>query len=162
MNNPNDFDNIVFLVPKDVVEEQDYGFVLNVLDKLIKDKDTIRKNKDKVTIGFGGYDKDPREIYEIHEVRDYIKEITLRFPYWYYFCSKSDHSLRMIHMAHCRFKKFGSDAAKVDTEDFKQIMTFLFIKMNGLFEKYSLDEAELKSVSKEIEEYFSTKQIPSL
>ena len=43
MHNPNEFDNIVFLVPKIAVEEQDYDFMLSVLEKLIMDKETIQK-----------------------------------------------------------------------------------------------------------------------
>ena len=162
MINPNDFDCIVFLIPKRVVEEQDLDFMLSVLNKLLVDKHTIRKSKDKVTVGFDGYDDDPREVYEIDPIRDYLQAVTLKFPYWYYFCSKSEHSLWIILMCHCRFRKFGPGAAKVETEDFRKIMASLFINLNEFFEKYNLGEDELKSLSAQIGEYFANQQMPSI
>jgi len=157
-----DFDCIVILIPKSVIEQQDLDFTLSGLDKLLVDEETIRKSKNKLTVGFDGYDDDPREVYEVDEIRDYLQTLTKRFPYWYYFCSKSDHSLWVILLAHCRFRKFGPGAAKVDTEDFRQIMTSLFINLNEFFEKYNLGEDGLKSLTKEVGEYFSNQQIPSI
>ena len=56
MSNPNNFDHVVFLIPRDVVEQQDLDFMLSGLGKLLADEKTIRLSKDKVTIGFDGYD----------------------------------------------------------------------------------------------------------
>ncbi len=160
--NPKDFDCIVILIPKSVVEQQDLEFTMSGLDKLLVDEETIRKSKNKLTVGFDGYDDDPREIFEIDEIRDYLQAVTKKFPYWFYFCSKSEHTLWAILTAHCRFRKFGPGGAKVDIEDFKQIMSFLFIKLNEFYREHNLDENDLVSLSKEIEEYFSTQQMPTV
>jgi len=160
--NPKDFDCIVILIPKSVVEQQDLDFTISGLEKLLVDEETIRKSKNKLTVGFDGYDDDPRELYEIDEVKDYIQAITVKFPYWLYFCSTKDHSLWIILMAHCRFRKFGPGAAKVETEDARKIMAYLFSNLNEFFNKHNLGESELKSLTKEVGEYFASHKIPSL
>lgn len=162
MTNPNDFDAIVILVPRRVVEDLDLDFMLISLQDLTKDIETIRKSKNKVTIGFDGFDDDPREAFEIHEIRDYLKALTIKFPYWFYFCSKCDHTLWVLLLSQCRYKKYGPGGAKVEIEDLKEMMKFLFINLNDFYEKYNLSEFELESLSKEIGEYFANQKIPSL
>ena len=76
--NPNDFDCIVIFIPKSVIEQQDLDFTLSGLENLLVDDETIRKSKGKVVIGFDVYDDDTWELYEIDEVRDYIKALTLK------------------------------------------------------------------------------------
>jgi hypothetical protein len=160
--NPKDFDCIVLLIPKSVVEQQDLDFTLSGLEKLLVNEETIQKSKNKLTVGFDGYDDDPRELYEIDEVRDYIQAITEKFPYWFYFCSTKDHSLWIILMAHCKFRKFGPGAAKVETKDARKIMAYLFSNLNEFLEKHNLGQSELKSLTKEIREYFSSHIIPTV
>jgi len=160
--NPKDFDCIVIFIPKSVVEQQDLDFTISGLEKLLVDEETIRKSKNKLTVGFDGYDDDPRELYEIDEVRDYIQSITVKFPYWFYFCSTRDHSLWIILLAHCRLRKFGPGAAKIETDDAAKIMSYLFSNLNDFYRKHSLDESELVLTSKEVGEYFASHKIPSV
>lgn len=159
---PKDFDCIVILIPRSVVEQQDLDFTLSGLDKLLVDEETIRKSKNKLTLGIDGYDDDPREVYEIQEIRDYIQAITVKFPYWFYFCSTKDHSLWIILLAHCRFRKFGPGAAKIETGDAGKIMASLFRNLNDFYRKYNLDESELALISREVGEYFASHKIPTV
>ncbi len=159
---PKDFDCIVILIPKSVVEQQDLDFTLSGLDKLLVDEETIRKSKNKLTVGFDGYDDDPRELYEIDEVKDYIRAITVKFPYWFYFFSTKDHSLWVILLAHCRFRKFGPGGAKIENEDARKIMGYLFSKLNDFYRKHNLDESELALISRGVGEYFASHKIPSI
>lgn len=48
------------------------------------------KVKNKVIITFSGYEKDLREIYEIPEVREYVRLLFERHPYLFYFLSPID------------------------------------------------------------------------
>ena len=160
MSNPNNFDHVVFLIPRDVVEQQDLDFMLSGLGKLLADEKTIRLSKDKVTIGFDGYDDDAREVYEVQEIREYIKAVTLRFPHWFYFCSKQDHTLWILLMAQCRFRKFGPGVAKVLTEDAEEIYSFLLTDLLEFCKKNNLSEKEFASTSLEISKYFETQRIP--
>lgn len=162
MINPNDFDCIVFLIPKSVVEEQDLDFMLSGLQKLIKNEETIRKSKNKVTIGFDGYDDDPREVYDIDEIRSYIQDVSLKFPYWFYFCNTKDHSLWIILLAHCRFRKFGPGVAKVLNEDAKKTYNVFLANLINFYEEHNLCQTDFVLLSKDVCNYFESRQIPSL
>jgi len=164
-NSQNDnFDFAMFGIPKNVVEEMNLDYMLkDGLDKLVESQEMIKKCKNKVMILFDGYNEDRREIYEIFEVRDYIQALTLDFPYWFYFCSTDpkDGTLRVIHLAHCRFKNFGPGGAKVNVEDANKNYDFLLQHLIDFYSKYNLDKADLKIRITEVADYFrNSKVIP--
>ncbi len=158
---PKDFDCIVILIPKSVIEQQDLDFTLSGLNKLLIDRETIRKSRGKLIVGIDGYDDDSREVYEILEVREYIQSVTFKFPYWFHFCSTKDHCLWIIFLSHCRFRKFGPGAAKIESEDVVKLMEYLFSHLNGFYRKHNLDESELISISRDVGEYFANPEMPS-
>ena len=71
-------DKIILFIPKKIIEANDYSFVLKIFDDVLKDPALIRKFKNQVTIGFDGYDDEPKEVFEINEVRNYIQHLSLR------------------------------------------------------------------------------------
>ena len=160
--NPNDFDCIVIFIPKSVIEQQDLDFTLSGLENLLVDDETIRKSKGKVVIGFDGYDDDTRELYEIDEVRDYIQALTLKFPYWFYFCNTNDHSLWIILLAHCKFRKSGPGIANIVNKDAEEIYSALLASLLNFYKKHNIDESEFAVLSKEVGEYFASQRIPTI
>ena len=43
----------------------------------------LSTNAGKLLIGIDGYDKDPRELYEIDEVRSFIQSLAAEIPWWF-------------------------------------------------------------------------------
>ncbi len=159
MINPilNHFDNIVFFIPKEIIEKKDYSFVLSKMDELSKDEFSIRKFKNAISLGFDGYDSDQREVYEIIEIRSYINQVTNEFPYWFYFFNLNDHSLWIIMLALCRYEKSGPGKAEINKVDFGRMMAFLFNKLNSFYLEHGLAESELDILSKQIGDYFENR-----
>ena len=160
--NPKDFDLAILLIPRSVVEQQDLDFTLSGLEKFLVNEETIRKSKNKLTVGFDGYDDDPRELYEIDEVKDYIRAITLKFPYWFYFCSTTNDSLWVIFVAHCKFRKFGPGGVKILTEDAVVIYNTLYNNLIDFYKKHNLSNSEFALLSKELAEYFASHKLPAV
>jgi hypothetical protein len=73
----------------EVVEKNFYG--IHVLLKLLLASDEmIHKCQNKLVLTIFGYDSDPRELFEISEVRQWMKEAFSIFKYWGYFaCMES-------------------------------------------------------------------------
>jgi hypothetical protein len=51
--------------------------------------ETAKKFFERVEIGFSGYNQDPRELYEIVEVRHCINKLDDQFPFWLIFPHKT-------------------------------------------------------------------------
>lgn len=47
-------------------------------------------------LNFDGWDEDPRELYEIPEVRTYFRALAGQWNYWFHFVSKESETLTML------------------------------------------------------------------
>ena len=89
-------------VSRDDVESNDISSTLDALSSLLVDDATVRKFQERVNISFDGFDHDPLEVYEIPEIRRFCAELDKSFPYWLYFLSTEDSSLKMMAFCLCR------------------------------------------------------------
>ncbi len=71
-NNMNFFDFIIHSVNKSEVINKDTDALNQILKSLRED---LIKSYCKIMITFDGYDNDKREIYEIQEIRDYVRKL---------------------------------------------------------------------------------------
>lgn len=77
----------IIVVPRDETEKQDCTGVLSLLKGLTSSPEMARANRQGVHILFGGYDEDPRPLWQIPDVRQYISSLNDQFPYWLFFMS---------------------------------------------------------------------------
>ena len=83
-NNPFDVlgtDWLGVVVARDEVEANDITGTLQTLWSVFRDRETVRRFQGRVEIGFHGYDADPREVYEIPEIRRFCRKLDKSFPY---------------------------------------------------------------------------------
>ena len=64
------------------VEAMETVGLLRHLDTLFAGAEAIKRHGQKVMLIFEGYNDDPREIWEVAEVRAYVTEISARAPWW--------------------------------------------------------------------------------
>ena len=81
----NFFDFIIHSVTKKEVLKKDI-FALNQILKSLRDD--LTKSYGKAMIIFDGYDNDQREIYEIQEIREYVKKLFDENNDLFYFITK--------------------------------------------------------------------------
>ena len=63
------FEAIIFMIDRDSVENSDLSTVMHFVQRLTSSKDFALHCQGKIQFGFAGYDDDPRELFEIDEVR---------------------------------------------------------------------------------------------
>ena len=141
-------------VSRDDVESNDISSTLGTLSSLLVDDATVRKFQERVNISFDGFDHDPREVYEIPEIRRFCAELDKSFPYWLYFLSTEDSSLKMMAFCLCRVKKKAPGLAMLGRGALGFFLSSHFSAMNELFANYSLDEQTNRSISDNIVNYF--------
>ena len=84
-NDMNFFDLIIHSVNKSEVINKNTNTLNRVLKSLRKD---LIKSYCKIMIIFDGYDNDQREIYEIKEIRDYVRKLFDENNDLFYFITK--------------------------------------------------------------------------
>ena len=146
-------DGLVVVVSRDDVESNNISSTFSALSGLLVDEATVRRFQGRVKISFDGFNHDPREIYEIPEIRRFCAELDKHFPYWLYFLSMEDSSLKAMTFCLCTVENAGPGLASVD----RDLLDFIYphlAAMNELFDRYSLDEATNRSISDNVVKYF--------
>ena len=147
-------DYVGIVVSRQEAESLDIAPTLNVLESLLYDAETVRMFQGQVGLSFHGYDTDPRELYQIPEVRQYLASLDSKFPYWFYFLSTDDEILKMIAFCLCRTREIDASLAYPDPADMQAFLLSHIDALNQLFDRYSLDEAINEEISGLVANYF--------
>ena len=147
-------DYVGIVVSRQEAESLDIAPTLNVLESLLYDAETVRMFQGQVGLSFHGYDADPRELYQIPEVRQYLASLDSKFPYWFYFLSTDDETLKMIAFCLCRTREIDAGLAYPDPADMQAFFLSHIDALNQLFDRYSLVEAINEEISGLVANYF--------
>ena len=85
---------LFFSVSKREVINKDYKRIINSLE-IFKEAGTEAKSK--LFLVFDGYNNDKREIYEIPEIRNFVKYIYNKYKYLFYFLTTIDNNRSIIY-----------------------------------------------------------------
>lgn len=104
---PIDPDNIVMLgVPREAVERGHVETYLREFEKYGK-----RKMRSQVMLVFDGYDFDPRELYQIPEVRKWVNRLLTNVPHLFYFLTPENYNIRIVYL--CLVELAGKQGVQV-------------------------------------------------
>ena len=128
------------------------------LSRVLTDRSAVQRYQGRVDLSFHGYSDDPRELYEIPEVRRFCEKLDEVFPYWFYFLSTERVILKIVACCLCTVTtpilgvvKFGSDLV--------EFITLHFQALNWIFDNYSLDEKDNVEISNKVSEYFRLSEL---
>ncbi len=93
------FGLLCVIVSWEEVQEQDIAPALSTLLRLTESPETAATYMEQVDIAFHGYDHDPRELFEIAEVRGYVHKLDEQFPFWLFFLSKHHLGLQCLMLS---------------------------------------------------------------
>jgi len=87
---------ILFVIERDEVERSDISRVEDFFKTLLASEKEARANFQNIDISFYGCDGDTRELFEIENVREFVRKLDARFPHWLYFMDLSCLGLHAI------------------------------------------------------------------
>jgi len=146
-------DNLVLMASRSEVESGDTLPALASLRKLLV-PDNAAKVKGRLVFGVNGYDDDPRDLWEIPEVRSWMQKLDSQFPYWLYFMDTGPVStLAFIAFSLCRYEKVPG-GKMIPRDELQRFLVSHFIAMNQLSQELNESQEENDERSREINGFF--------
>ena len=142
------------VVDRSEVEVQDVSGTALKLARVLADRQSVERYRGNVDLAFFGYSKDPRELYEIPEVRQFCSKLDDAFPYWFYFLSTDRVTLLVIACCLCSVTQVRPGVVSLGSDQI-EFITQHYDAQNWLFDNYSLDEEHNVVISGKIAEYFN-------
>lgn len=152
-------DSILTVVPREGVLALDTEAVLQGLSVLVLSRSLAPQAQGHWRLFFGGYDDDPRELWQIPEVRQFVRRLDAVFPYWFFLADLESETLLVIAKCICFTAAAGPGHGTVNKADLRAFAERQFDGMNQLWELHSLPEERLCEVSEAIARFFEARQI---
>ena len=135
------------------VEAGDVGPALATLRKLL-DPEVAGRVKGRLLFEIHGYEADPRDLWEIPEVRSWTQALDREFPYWFYFMDLGPHStLAMVAFCLCKYEKV-TGGKRIPPAELQRLLLSGFAAMNHLSSRFGDSQEENDRRSKEITRFF--------
>ena len=141
------------VVDRTEVEALDVSRTAAILSRVLADRNAVERHRGSVDLAFLGYSNDPRELYDIPEVRRFCAKLDDAFPYWFYFLSTDGVTLGVIACCLCSVTTLRPGIVSFGP-DLLQFLTRHFEALNWLFDNYSLDERHIVEISGNVARVF--------
>lgn len=139
---------VIIMISRRQVESNDMASVVNELKILLASREDCWLYRRQVSLVVDGYEDDPRELVDIPEVRAFLRDFTVQWPYWGFFFNQVDDSIILLGSCVCGKSYPGGGTVEMDVDKIKQFLLDGFEGMNALFDKHGFPEAELESMSR--------------
>jgi hypothetical protein len=94
-------DFVLWEIKRRDVEAMQFDEIDVLFEKLAASPSMIRSKRNTVEVVIGGYDDDPRELWEIPEVRRWFKVADFRVKYWFYFLRTDENASSLETFLNC-------------------------------------------------------------
>jgi len=139
---------VLLLISRRQVEESDIASVLLELKPVTATRENCWRFRGQMALVVTGYDDDPRELVDISEVRAFLAQFSVAWPYWSFFFNQVDDSIILLGACYCAIAFPGKGAVKIDIDRLGQFLQLGLKAMNTIFDKHGFPEHELKAMSR--------------
>lgn len=155
----------VIAVPREEIIQGKFDFVINFMERLSKNTEMLLNAHSTLDIFFPEYDEDEREIFQISEIKKWLKEsIDIGVP-WFYFLDTYTKSagLKLLFHSYCTVNNFHKREKgyyiEYDAYGEKKFFVQNFINMNSFMNKNNLSPELNIKITDLIVEYFENNKI---
>lgn len=109
-------------------------------------KRNVLRFRESIAFQVDGYDKDPRELPEIPEVRKYFAALCQEWPHWFWFLSREAGTMSLLLSLLCPVKIHRSPDGTGygiefgDEHELIRVIKDLFGRGNVMFDAFDIDE----------------------
>jgi hypothetical protein len=129
---------------------------LSVLQLLSSDPETALRHKNNVTLSFQGYEQDPRALFQIEEVRQFVESLNSKWCMWLFFMTKDVNisPLAAITLCSCRYKRSRAGRFRPVVTDSKGLFKHHFTALRFICKTCNLSDEQIESAVEEVIDYF--------
>lgn len=153
-------DRIILTVDKGDIEKKNYSQLIMAFARFELNDELILNLKGKVDVLIYGYDEDKRELYEIKEVKEWVKTVFKELNSWTYFLAMDETAffLKLLFICHADVQRITP--GNIYEIEYKKSgsVNFIFELFDGLNEfcyKHNISESTNRKLSKKLIEYLS-------
>lgn len=147
--NANKYDIIYIKVLRDEIDLHYVGAFTRAMRRLIASREVVLHSNNKVDFCIEGYDEDPRELYEIPEVRRWVQDATSELNELAYLLILDDHAQGILVIAGCLGEARKLDDQRSVITNPRAVLDFMlqqFRGLNKLTERFGIERMN-KSIS---------------
>lgn len=145
----------VVVVCVDREGEIEAGYIESTLARLsmlTETPDAVLAYEGCLTITIDGYNDDPRELRNIPEVRAWFAKLNAAWPYWSWFASRTDETLKLVFElllpgADTTKDELGLAGWQVPPNSIRELIFAMFRAQNQLVAAFGIDEAANKDAT---------------
>lgn len=154
-------DPLVFVITREQIEDVDIESSLGFLRSLVPTEhpEHAWAYKGRLSLVISGYDIDPRELFEIPEVCNYLRLLDAEWPFWLFFLNQADESIKVLAMCLASTLEVTPGAAHIDPEGLTHFLERGFTAVNYLFDSYGFPESANEELSMGVSQIFANSQI---
>jgi len=123
---------------------------LTVLQQLVADPGKAIAASGRISLVIDGYNQDPRELFEIPEVRRYIQLLDASWTYWFFFLSQADDSIKILESCLCDSIEVVPGVMSIDMQQLEGQLAKHFAAMNRYCASLNFSESEVDEISEGI------------
>ena len=143
-------DPVILMFSRRQVETGDVDEPLELLRSLTADRRTAIEFCGRISLVVDGYNDDPRELFEIPEVRAYVDRLDRGWSYWFFFLSQADESIKLLESCLCDTIEVVPGVTSVDMDQLEQSLARHFAAMHRLGAELALPEEMCEEVAEGI------------
>lgn len=149
---------VILGLHREQIEAFDIESSLSFLRTLVPSNDPAFawSYKSRVSLVIGGYDDDPRELFEIPEVCRYLHGIDQEWSFWFFFLSPSDGSIKLAGMCLASAVSVSPGKVYIPPENLYRFMERGFGAVNLLFDHYGFPESDNEALTEVVSQIFAT------
>ena len=138
---------VYLVLSRQQVESGDRKEPMAFLQHIVANPDHALEFMGRVSLIVDGYNDDARELFEIPEVRCYLKALDDQWAYWFFFLSQADDSIQILESCLCDTVEVIPGVASVDLEQMERSLTRHFTALNRLCEALDIPEEINQEIS---------------
>ncbi|NMQ06305.1 hypothetical protein E4Q08_14120 [Candidatus Accumulibacter phosphatis] len=143
-------DPVILMFSRLQVETCDVDEPLELLRSLTADRDVAIKFCGRISLVVDGYNDDPRELFEIPEVRAYVDRLDREWSYWFFFLSQADESIKLLESCLCETIEVVPGVTSIDLDQMERSLARHLGAMYRLGEQLRLREEMCEEVTEGI------------
>jgi hypothetical protein len=146
------------IVPRRDVERGATQMTLSALSVLLTDGETARQFQNRVVLSFQGYDDDPRGLFQIETVCEFLRKLNKEWYAWFFFMTKDLELSPIAVIALCccpRYTVLSSSGLFIPQfDDLKKFLWFQFGALRAHCQIYGLSKEQTEAEVEAVVEYF--------